>query len=57
MRLIDRRTLRDALLADVAQTVTYGKRLTGFRVAADRVTACFDDGAAVGRVRLSGGDV
>ncbi|MFI6179882.1 FAD-dependent oxidoreductase [Nonomuraea sp. NPDC051191] len=53
---IDRRTLRDALLADVAETVTYGKRLTGFRVAADQVTACFDDGAAVAGDVLVGAD-
>ncbi|GAA1720590.1 NAD(P)/FAD-dependent oxidoreductase [Nonomuraea bangladeshensis] len=53
---VDRRTLRDALLADVAETITYGSRLTGFQLAADHVTARFDDGTAVTGDVLVGAD-
>ncbi|MFC4589917.1 FAD-dependent oxidoreductase [Sphaerisporangium corydalis] len=53
---IDRRTLRDTLLADVAETITYGMRLTGFQVAAGHVTARFDDGTTAAADVLIGAD-
>ncbi|MFI0421006.1 FAD-dependent oxidoreductase [Spongiactinospora sp. 9N601] len=53
---IDRRTLREALKAEVAGMVTFGKRLTGFESWADRVTARFDDGSTVTGEVLVGAD-
>ncbi|WP_228644649.1 NAD(P)/FAD-dependent oxidoreductase [Microtetraspora sp. AC03309] len=53
---IDRQTLRDALLAEAAGTITYGRRLTGFQTAADGVTARFDDGSTVSGEVLVGAD-
>lgn len=53
---IDRQTLHDALLPDLAETITYGMRLTSFQVAADHVTARFDDGTTVTGDVLIGAD-
>ncbi|MFI7423206.1 FAD-dependent oxidoreductase [Nonomuraea sp. NPDC049684] len=53
---IDRQTLRESLLPEVAETITYGTRLTGFQVVADRVTARFDDGTTVTGDVLVGAD-
>ncbi|MET8146064.1 NAD(P)/FAD-dependent oxidoreductase [Sphaerisporangium sp. NPDC005288] len=53
---IDRQALRDALLGEVAETITYGMRLTGFEVEADHVTARFDDGTTVTGDVLVGAD-
>jgi 2-polyprenyl-6-methoxyphenol hydroxylase-like FAD-dependent oxidoreductase len=53
---IDRQTLRDALLPDMAETITYGMRLTSFQVAADHVTARFNDGTTVTGDVLVGAD-
>jgi 2-polyprenyl-6-methoxyphenol hydroxylase-like FAD-dependent oxidoreductase len=48
--------MRDALRAEVAGMITYGRRLTGFRTATGRVTARFDDGSGVGSEVLAGAD-
>ncbi|WP_228011412.1 FAD-dependent oxidoreductase [Nonomuraea phyllanthi] len=53
---VDRQTLRDALLADVAETVTYGRRLTGYEATAGGVTARFADGSTATGDLLVGAD-
>ncbi|MED7931316.1 FAD-dependent monooxygenase [Nonomuraea sp. LP-02] len=53
---VDRQTLRDALLAGVAETIVYGTRLAGFQAAVGHVTARFDDGTTVTGDVLVGAD-
>lgn len=53
---VDRQELRDTLLADVKNLITYGKRLTAFQAEAGQVTACFDDGTTATGDVLVGAD-
>ncbi|WP_182874929.1 FAD-dependent oxidoreductase [Microbispora sp. H10670] len=53
---VDRQELRDVLLTDVNDMISYGRRLTAFRNEAERVTAYFDDGTTAGGEVLVGAD-
>ncbi|MDR8407713.1 FAD-dependent monooxygenase [Nonomuraea sp. 3-1Str] len=53
---VDRETLRRALLAEVEDAVTFGRRLTAFDARPDGVTALFADGSAATGDVLVGAD-